>query len=211
MGIVNMEELYRELAPFQGLSPIPDWAIAKLSKGNFGMIQPFVADQVQEHEGEKVVSYGVGPCGYDIRLGTHFKRLRGSGISDPKNFTVMLEEFWDADRVILSAGSYMLGVSNEHFTIPDTVFALVIGKSTYARCGLLINATPLEPGWEGYITLELSNLSPSPLAIYPGEGIAQVIFFLLPRRMAPRQSYDGRYQNAPSSPQAPQVREVKDG
>jgi dCTP deaminase len=195
-----------------GLAPMPDWAIQEMCK-EFNtdiMIWPYINEQVRERDGERVISYGVGPCGYDIRLGTQFERIRGSGIADPKKFSVLMEGFNSFGPVTLSSGDYVLGISYEHIQIPDNVLAVVIGKSTYARCGLFVNTTPLEPGWRGYITLELSNLSPSPLVVYPNEGIAQIIFFLLPTAAQPKQTYDGGYQDAANVPQPPLVQGVKD-
>lgn len=140
------------------------------------MIAPFQRDQV----GAGVISYGVSSYGYDLRIGRDFKVFTPTygPIIDPKNFSPKsFVEFNDVDYVDIPPNSFVLGVSMERFNIPRKVLTIVLGKSTYARCGQIVNCTPLEPEWQGYITLEISNTTPLPARIYAGEGIAQALFF----------------------------------
>lgn len=144
-----------------------------------GMIDPFVPEQVKEVNGIKVVSYGLSSYGYDIRVADHFKVFTNvyNSIVDPKHFTE--DAFVDirADACIIPPNSFALARSVEYFRIPRTVLTLCLGKSTYARCGIIVNVTPFEPEWEGHVTIEISNTTPLPAKIYANEGIAQVIFF----------------------------------
>jgi dCTP deaminase len=143
------------------------------------MINPFVPDQIRELSGEKVVSYGLSSYGYDIRLHNDFKLFTNvfNAIVDPKKFdaTAMIDQTMNVCTI--APNSFVLCRSVEYFKIPRNVITICIGKSTYARCGLLVNITPLEPGWEGFITLELSNTTPLPVRVYANEGIAQILFF----------------------------------
>lgn len=139
------------------------------------MISPFVDKTVEDG----VISYGLSSSGYDVRLGTIFYRLKqGNTIIDPKYNN---EYDWDVvvtnSPFILHPNEYVLGHSIETFSLPDDVMVLVVGKSTYARVGLLVNVTPGEPGWTGQWTLEFSNPTKRPIKLYPNEGIAQCIFF----------------------------------
>ena len=139
------------------------------------MISPFVDKTVEQN----VISYGLSSAGYDIRLGTTFLRLKqGNKVVDPKQND---EQDWDVIETsypyIIHPQDYVLGCSVETFRIPDDTMVLVIGKSTYARSGLMINVTPGEPGWEGQWTLEFSNPTRRPIKLYPNEGIAQCMFF----------------------------------
>ncbi|MBS0624059.1 MAG: dCTP deaminase [Verrucomicrobia bacterium] len=144
-----------------------------------GMIEPFVPHQVKEVEGKKIVSYGLSSYGYDIRVANHFKVFTNvyNSIVDPKNFTE--DAFVDihADECLIPPNSFALARSVEYFRIPRNVLTLCLGKSTYARCGIIVNVTPFEPEWEGHVTIEISNTTPLPAKIYANEGIAQVIFF----------------------------------
>jgi dCTP deaminase len=173
------------------------------------MIQPF-SDSVS---GGGVISYGLTSAGYDLRLGSEFlvfKNTSGECI-DPKRFkdenyrNRMFDVFnigpeWNADGVvILPSGSYVLATSAEYLRIPRNLKARCVGKSTYARCGVIINTTPLEPEWEGYLTIEIGNVSPVPAKIYVGEGIAQIEFEILCGE--PEVSYKdkgGKYQGQQS-------------
>ncbi len=140
-----------------------------------GMIEPFV--EKQQREG--VVSYGVSSYGYDMRVADEFRIFTNvySSIVDPKHFAgESLVEF-QGEVCIVPPNSFALARSVEYFRIPRSVLTLCVGKSTYARCGIITNVTPFEPGWEGYVTLEISNTTPLPAKIYANEGIAQVIFF----------------------------------
>ncbi|MCK4522007.1 MAG: dCTP deaminase [Nanoarchaeota archaeon] len=152
-----------------------------------GMIDPFVDKQVREVEGNKVVSYGLSGNGYDMRIANEFKvfELGTSNLShyftspavDPKNFNESLCKDYNGNICIIPPNSFVLGRSMEKFKIPRNIMCLVVGKSTYARCGIIVNVTPLESEWEGHVTIEISNTSSIPAKIYSNEGIAQVIFF----------------------------------
>jgi len=143
------------------------------------MISPFVDHLIREHDGEKVISYGLSSYGYDLRVSDEFKVFTNAknGTVDPKGFTA--DEFieYKGDVCIVPPNSFALAVSVEYFKIPRDVITMCIGKSTYARCGIIVNVTPFEPEWEGQVTLEISNTTPLPAKIYAGEGLAQVLFF----------------------------------
>lgn len=144
-----------------------------------GMIEPFEPGQVRESENGKVISYGTSSYGYDIRCSTEFKIFTNinSGIVDPKKFDE--SSFVDVvgDVCIIPPNSFALARTIEYFRIPRDVLTICVGKSTYARCGIIVNVTPFEPEWEGYVTLEFSNTTPLPAKIYANEGVAQVLFF----------------------------------
>ena len=143
-----------------------------------GMIEPFVDSQVRSVDNEKIVSYGLSSYGYDLRVGPKFKVFTNvyNSIVDPKNFHEDAFVDIEADTCIIPANSFALAVSVEYFRIPRNMLTLCIGKSTYARCGIIVNVTPFEPEWEGYVTIEISNTTPLPAKIYANEGIAQVLF-----------------------------------
>ena len=138
------------------------------------MIEPFCEEQVGKH----VVSYGLSSYGYDIRVGREFKIFTNvnSTVVDPKNFDEKSVVDIEADVAIIPANSFALARTVEYFKMPDNVLAICLGKSTYARCGIIVNVTPFEPGFEGHITIEISNTTPLPAKIYANEGIAQVLF-----------------------------------
>ncbi|MDP1608906.1 MAG: dCTP deaminase [Chlamydiales bacterium] len=138
------------------------------------MIEPFVDGQVKEGK----VSYGLSSYGYDLRVNDEFKVFTNSynAIVDPKNFQETALVTIKADVCIIPPNSFALAKSIEYFRIPRNVLTLCIGKSTYARCGIIVNVTPFEPGWEGFVTLEISNTTPLPAKIYAKEGLAQVLF-----------------------------------
>jgi dCTP deaminase len=140
-----------------------------------GMIEPFIENQVREG----VISYGLSSYGYDVRVTDEFKIFTNvrSAIVDPKHFVP--ESFVDfkGDVCIIPPNSFVLARTVEYFRIPRNVLTVCLGKSTYARCGLIVNVTPFEPGWEGYVTLEISNTTPLPAKVYAYEGISQVLFF----------------------------------
>jgi dCTP deaminase len=140
-----------------------------------GMIEPFIENQVREG----VISYGVSSYGYDIRIANEFKIFTNvfSAIVDPKNFDPHSMIDFVGDMCIIPPNSFALARTIEYFRIPRSVLTLCIGKSTYARCGIIVNVTPFEPEWEGFVTLEISNTTPLPAKIYANEGIAQVLFF----------------------------------
>lgn len=144
-----------------------------------GMIEPFVDGQVRYVDGEKVVSYGLSSYGYDLRVAREFKVFTNlhNSLVDPKNFNEQSFFNVEADFCIIPPNSFALARSVEYFRIPRNVLTLCIGKSTYARCGIIVNVTPFEPEWEGYVTLEISNTTPLPAKIYANEGLAQVLFY----------------------------------
>ena len=144
-----------------------------------GMIEPFVDGQVRFVDGVKVISYGLSSYGYDLRVANEFKVFTNlhNSIVDPKNFNEQSFFHIEADCCIIPPNSFALARSVEYFRIPRSVLTLCIGKSTYARCGIIVNVTPFEPEWEGYVTLEISNTTPLPAKIYANEGLAQVLFY----------------------------------
>lgn len=143
-----------------------------------GMIDPFEATQIRETENQRLISYGLSSYGYDVRCAPEFKIFTNinSAIIDPKNFNE--ESFVDVetDVCIIPPNSFALTRTVEYFRIPREVLTICLGKSTYARCGIIVNVTPLEPEWEGQVTLEISNTTPLPAKIYANEGIAQMLF-----------------------------------
>jgi dCTP deaminase len=144
------------------------------------MITPFESMQVVKVSDKKVISYGPSSYGYDIRCSNEFKVFRRQGSLeepvDPKNFDPSVCEEHVGSSCVIPPNSFVLGVSLEKFRIPSNVLTICLGKSTYARCGVIVNVTPFEPGWEGYATLEFSNSLPLPVRIYANEGVAQVLF-----------------------------------
>lgn len=146
--------------------------IRKMAKK--GMIVPFHG----ELTGKGIISYGVSSYGYDMRLADEFKIFtpKKDTIIDPKKIEPNCFENFKGDVCIIPQNSFVLARSLEYFRIPRNVLAICLGKSTYARCGIIINVTPLEPEWEGYVTIEISNTAPLPAKIYANEGIAQLLF-----------------------------------
>ena len=140
-----------------------------------GMIEPFEDRQVRQG----VISYGLSSYGYDIRVADEFKVFTNinSTVVDPKNFDPKSFVDIKADICIIPPNSFALAKTVEYFRIPRNVLTVCVGKSTYARCGLIVNVTPFEPEWEGYVTLEISNTTPLPAKVYANEGISQVLFF----------------------------------
>ncbi|OLC47385.1 MAG: dCTP deaminase [Acidobacteria bacterium 13_1_40CM_2_64_6] len=139
------------------------------------MIEPFVDGQVRSG----VISYGVSSYGYDVRVGDEFKVFTNvfNTVVDPKNFDPKSFVDIKADVCIIPPNSFALASTIEYFRIPRDILTVCLGKSTYARCGIIVNVTPFEPEWEGHVTLEISNTTPLPAKIYANEGIAQVLFF----------------------------------
>ena len=156
------------------MSVKPDHWIIKMAKEH-KMIEPFVDGQVRDG----VISYGVSSYGYDIRVSNEFKVFTNvyNSVVDPKNFDDKSFVEINDDVCIIPPNSFALARTVEYFRIPRSVITLCVGKSTYARCGIIVNVTPFEPEWEGYVTLEISNTTPLPAKIYANEGIAQVLFF----------------------------------
>jgi dCTP deaminase len=143
------------------------------------MISPFEPHQVREVNGRRVISYGTSSYGYDVRCSNQFKVFTNinSAIVDPKNFDKTSFVDVEGDFCIIPPNSFALAVTVEHFKIPRNVLTVCLGKSTYARCGIIVNVTPLEPEWEGYVTLEFSNTTTLPAKIYANEGVAQMLFY----------------------------------
>ena len=156
------------------MTVLSDKWIKKLSLSK-GMIKPFVSKQVRKSK----ISFGLSSYGYDARVSNEFKIFTNvnSGIVDPKNFKK--ESFMTkiGKECIIPPNSFALARTVEYFKIPENVLVICLGKSTYARCGIIVNVTPLEPEWEGNVTLEISNTTPLPAKIYSNEGISQVLFF----------------------------------
>ena len=144
-----------------------------------GMIEPFEPGQVRESGNGRIISYGTSSYGYDVRCADEFKIFTNinSAIVDPKNFAD--DSFVDiqSDVCIIPPNSFALARTVEYFRIPRNVLTICLGKSTYARCGIIVNVTPLEPEWEGHVTLEFSNTTPLPAKIYANEGVAQMLFY----------------------------------
>jgi dCTP deaminase len=194
---------------FGNLSILNDEEIEQLCTFGTPLLDPFVNKQVSDG----VISYGLSSFGYDIRISSEFrvffpygniKAVEKGNIVDPKNFNqgLLMEH---KGNVIIPPNSFCLGVSLERFSMPENLLGICIGKSTYARCGIVVNVTPIEPGWTGHLTIEISNTTPLPVKIYAGEGIAQVMFF---RGATPRVTYAsraGKYQSEDPVPQAPKV------
>lgn len=145
------------------------------------MIDPFVDGQVKSREdGGRVISYGLSSYGYDLRVSDEFKVFTNvfNTLVDPKAFDDRSFVDMQTDVCIVPPNSFALARSVEYFRIPREVLTICVGKSTYARCGIIVNVTPFEPEWEGHVTLEISNTTPLPARIYANEGLAQVVFFL---------------------------------
>lgn len=152
----------------------PDRWIRKMAHDH-RMIEPFV--EAQKREG--VISFGVSSYGYDVRIADEFKIFTNvyGAVVDPKSFDPKSFVDFKGEVCMIPPNSFALGRTVEYFRIPRNVLCTCLGKSTYARCGIIVNVTPLEPEWEGYITIEISNTTPLPAKIYANEGIAQILFF----------------------------------
>jgi dCTP deaminase len=174
------------------VSVLPDWAIRKLA--DLGCIRGFVEGQRQQGR----IAHGLSSCGYDLCLGRRFLIFTNTAgiVVDPKDFRKDRFVAHEGDTCTVPPNSFALGESVEHLEIPRDMVGLVLGKSTYARCGICTNFTPLEPGWRGYVTVEIANQTPLPGIVYAGEGIAQVLFLRL--EAPPERDYQtkgGLYQN----------------
>jgi len=152
---------------------MPDHWIRDQSQSN-SMIEPFIEKQTAQG----MISYGLSSYGYDARLDDEFMIFTNvyNAVVDPKNFDQNSFVRHKSDVCIIPPNSFVLAQTMEYFRIPNDVLVICIGKSTYARCGLIVNVTPLEPGWEGQVTLEISNTTPLPAKVYAREGIAQFLF-----------------------------------
>ena len=198
MSILNDKEIETLCDPICGVSDTFD-------DQQGPMITPFIGSQVSRQGTKKVISFGLSSSGYDVRLGHDFLfptshpdwGPHDTPHIDPKNFDPRIFESLRCERVChLPAHGFCLGTTLEHFNIPDNIVAFCTGKSTYARCGILITPTPFEPGWRGQATLEISNTTDYPAILYPGEGIVQVMFHKL--NMRPITTYadrSGKYQD----------------
>ena len=164
----------RGYLPAENMSIKSDRWIRRMAREH-GMIEPFVDGQVREG----AISYGVSSYGYDMRVAPEFRIFTNvlSIIVDPKHFDARSFVEFDGDVCIVPPNSFALARSVEYFRIPRNVLTICLGKSTYARCGIITNVTPFEPEWEGHVTLEISNTTPLPAKIYANEGICQVLFF----------------------------------
>ena len=163
-----------------------------------GMIEPFEAGQVRSGEdGAKRISFGTSSYGYDVRCAPDFKIFTNinSAVVDPKNFCDSSFVNYHGEVCIIPPNSFALARTIEYFRIPRNVLTICLGKSTYARCGIIVNVTPLEPEWEGHVTLEFSNTTPLPARIYANEGVAQFLFFESDEVCEPTyQDRQGKYQ-----------------
>ncbi len=181
--------------------------IKKMAKEK-GMIEPFSEKLIKEANGDRIVSYGLSSYGYDLRVSDQFKVFTNvyNSMVDPKKFMEDSFVHIQSDVCIIPPNSFALAVSVEYFRIPRNVLTLCIGKSTYARCGIIVNVTPFEPEWEGFVTLEISNTTPLPAKIYANEGLAQVLFLeadeVCETSYADRQ---GKYMNQPKNVTLPTV------
>ncbi len=157
---------------------LPDHAIRDLAQ-NQGMIDPFVDGQVRDVNGQKIISYGLSSYGYDARCAPEWMIFTNvdNAVVDPKGFSSQSFVERKSDVCVIPPNSFVLTRTVEYFRIPRDVLVICLGKSTYARCGLIVNVTPLEPGWEGHVTLEISNTTPLPARVYANEGVAQFLFF----------------------------------
>ncbi len=154
-----------------------DRQITELVKSH-GMISPFASEQIRKAQDHKLISYGLSSFGYDIRCSDEFQVFTNvhSTVVDPKNFDGRCMVEIEGDSCLIPPNSFALARTVEYFRMPRDVLAICLGKSTYARCGIIVNVTPFEPEWEGYVTLEFSNTTPLPARIYANEGCAQVLF-----------------------------------
>ncbi|MDD9892979.1 MAG: dCTP deaminase [Gammaproteobacteria bacterium] len=146
---------------------------------NEGMLDPFEPGQVRHVNYQRIISYGTSSYGYDVRCADEFKIFTNinSAVVDPKNFSDDSFVDFKGDVCIIPPNSFALARTVEYFRVPRNVLTVCLGKSTYARCGIIVNVTPLEPEWEGHVTLEFSNTTPLPAKIYANEGVAQMLFY----------------------------------
>jgi len=176
MAALKERDDHEALATYAAAQPgiLADHQIRDLAQ-NQGMIEPFVEKQTREG----VISYGLSSYGYDARCAPDFKIFTNvdTPMVDPKQFSEDNFVTREQDVCIIPPNSFVLTHTTEYFRIPDDVLVICLGKSTYARCGLIVNVTPLEPGWEGHVTLEISNTTPNPAKVYANEGVAQFLFF----------------------------------
>jgi dCTP deaminase len=171
-----------------------DWQIAE--RADAGMITPFVRHQVRHSDNHAVISYGLSSFGYDMRVAGQWEYSAPmSDVLDPKEAHRHATVKHHAGFIVIPPAGFVLCRSVEHFAIPDDVSVVVLGKSTYARCGIIVNVTPLEAGWRGYVTIELSNTNTVPVKVYANEGIAQCIFHHGERPRVTYADRSGKYQD----------------
>ncbi len=178
--------------------PLNDRQIAQLCTTDTPMVSPFYPGQVKVVDNQSVISYGLSSYGYDIRIAAEFKIFTPATgymtVVDPKNMDSRAMIDFVGDVCVIPPNSFALARTIEYFRIPRNVMTICVGKSTYARVGIIINVTPFEPEWEGHATIEISNTTPLPCLVYANEGIGQLIFF---EGEAPNISYKdrkGKYQ-----------------
>lgn len=173
------------------------------------MIEPYEHTLISKLDDKSVVSYGTSSYGYDIRCAREFKIFTNvnNSLIDPKNFDSNCFVDVEGDYCIIPPNSFALARTVEYFRIPVDVLAICMGKSTYARCGIIVNVTPLEPGWEGHLTLEFSNTTPLPAKIYANEGCAQILFLGGDRPCSTTyKDRGGKYQNQENKPVCPRMK-----
>ena len=161
------------------------------------MISPFEASQIRDRGGQRLISYGTSSYGYDVRCADEFKVFTNihSAVVDPKDFDEKSFVDIKSDVCVVPPNSFALARTVEYFKIPEDVLTICLGKSTYARCGIIVNVTPLEPEWEGHVTLEFSNTTNLPAKIYANEGVAQMLFFQSDERcLITYRDRGGKYQ-----------------
>lgn len=181
-----------------------DWQIKDYIRKH-RMIDPAVLQQVRDINGEKIVSYGLSSVGYDVRLGKKILCPDEQYHADPHKESRWGSEEATAFPFLIGPGAYVLGVTVERFKMPSNIVGICYGKSTYARLGILVNVTPLEPGWEGYLTLEIHNVSTRHVAIHHGQGIAQIMFHRVSEPDVTYADRAGKYQNQPAHPVPPKL------
>lgn len=176
---------------------LPDFKIKELAER--GMIDPFVDHSVSHQHGRKVMSFGLSSYGYDMRLADEFKVFvpgRGEPAEiDPKNFNAKNVLDFKGQRCTIPPNSFVLARSMEYWKIPPDVLAVCLGKSSYARAGIVVGITPMEPLWRGHLTIEISNTAPAPAVVYANEGIAQALFFQSEPCETAYAAKGGRYQD----------------
>lgn len=172
--LLDLDVVFNHISRYEEISDIE-----RKEFENKLMIVPFINKQVKEADGKKIISYGLSSYGYDVRLSNKFKIFTNinSTTIDPLNFDEKTCIDFEGDVCIIPPNSYILGVTVEKFNIPRDVMVLCVGKSTYARCGAIVNVTPIEPGFDSSIVIEISNSTNLPLKIYANQGIAQFLFF----------------------------------
>lgn len=172
------------------------------------LISPFSNKQIKESEsGARLISFGLSSYGYDLTLGNKFKIFTNvnNSIIDPKDFSDQAFVDFEGDICIIPPNSFVLAHSAERLCLPRDVTGVVLGKSTYARCGVSCLATPLEAGWEGHVTLEFANTTPLPVKLYAHEGACQVLFYRGEPCTTSYADREGKYQNQAAAPVAPKV------